>query len=60
MKIAVLSRNSKLYSTARLVEEAQNAGHEARVIDTLKCYMDITWQNLRSGIAVKSSNNRMR
>lgn len=42
MKIAVLSRNSKLYSTARLVEEAQNAGHEARVIDTLKCYMDIT------------------
>lgn len=42
MKIAVLSRNSKLYSTARLVDEAQNAGHEARVIDTLKCYMDIT------------------
>jgi len=42
VKIAVLSRNSKLYSTARLVEEAQNAGHEARVIDTLKCYMDIT------------------
>ena len=42
MKIAVLSRNSKLYSTARLVEEAQKAGHEARVIDTLKCYMDIT------------------
>jgi ribosomal protein S6--L-glutamate ligase len=42
VKIAVLSRNSKLYSTARLVEEVQNAGHEARVIDTLKCYMDIT------------------
>lgn len=42
MKIAVLSRNARLYSTARLVEEAEKAGHEARVIDTLKCYMDIT------------------
>jgi len=42
VKIAVLSRNPKLYSTSRLVEEAKNAGHEARVIDTLKCYMDIT------------------
>ena len=45
MKIAVLSRNPRLYSTARLVEEAKNAGHEARVIDTLKCYMDITSSN---------------
>ena len=45
MKIAVLSRNPRLYSTARLIEEALNAGHEARVIDTLKCYMDITSSN---------------
>lgn len=45
MKIAVLSRNPRLYSTARLIEEATNAGHEARVIDTLKCYMDITSSN---------------
>ena len=42
MKISVLSRNPRLYSTARLVEEATKAGHETRVIDTLKCYMDIT------------------
>lgn len=45
MKIAVLSRNPRLYSTARIVEEAQSAGHETRVIDTLKCYMDITSAN---------------
>ena len=42
MKIAILSRNARLYSTARLQEEAEKAGHECRVIDTLKCYMDIT------------------
>jgi len=41
MKIAVLSRNSKLYSTRRLVEAAQQRGHEVMVLDTLKCYMDI-------------------
>jgi len=45
VKIAVLSRNARLYSTARLVEEAQKAGHEALVVDTLKCYMDITSSN---------------
>jgi ribosomal protein S6--L-glutamate ligase len=41
MKIAILSRNSKLYSTRRLVEAAEERGHEAQVIDTLRCYMDI-------------------
>lgn len=45
MKLAVLSRNPKLYSTSRLIEEAKLAGYEARVIDTLKCYMDITSSN---------------
>ncbi|PAV27231.1 SSU ribosomal protein S6P modification protein [Tamilnaduibacter salinus] len=42
MKIAVLSRNKSLYSTRRLVEECLNRGHEARVIDCLHCYMNIT------------------
>ena len=42
MKIIILSRNSHLYSTRRLVEAAHQRGHEARVVDTLKCYMDIT------------------
>lgn len=45
MKIAVLSRNPRLYSTSRLIEEADAANHETRVIDTLKCYMDITSSN---------------
>ena len=42
MKIAILSRNSKLYSTRRLKEAGEARGHEVDVIDTLHCYMDIT------------------
>ena len=42
MKIGILSRNSKLYSTQRLVEAAQARGHEVKVIDVLRCYMNIT------------------
>ena len=41
MKIALLSRNAKLYSTRRLIEAAQARGHEIRVIDALRCYMNI-------------------
>jgi ribosomal protein S6--L-glutamate ligase len=37
MKIAILSRNPKLYSTKRLVEAAQARGHEVVVLDHLKC-----------------------
>ncbi len=37
MKIAVLSRNANLYSTSRLVEAIEKRGHEAVVIDHLKC-----------------------
>ncbi len=42
MKIAILSRKRSLYSTRRLVEAAEAAGHEAQVVDYLRCYMDIT------------------
>jgi len=42
MKIAILSRNQKLYSTRRLVEAAKDRDHEIRVIDPLRCYMNIT------------------
>lgn len=42
MKIAILSRNSKLYSTSRLKDAAIERGHEAVVVDYLRCYMDIT------------------
>ena len=42
MKIAVLSRNRNLYSTQRLVQAAHERGHEVKVIDVLRCYMNIT------------------
>ena len=41
MKIAILSRNRRLYSTRRLVEACIQRGHEVKVIDILKCYIDI-------------------
>lgn len=42
MKIAVLSRNSKLVSTRRLVEAGQAHGHEMHVIDYTRCFMNIS------------------
>lgn len=42
MRIGILSRNSELYSTHRLVEAAKERGHEVKVVDVLKCYMNIT------------------
>ena len=41
MKICVLSRNGKLYSTRRLMEAGVNRGHEMKVIDPVRCYMNI-------------------
>ncbi len=42
MKIAILSRNRKLYSTTRLVEACRQRGHEVSVLDVVRCYMDIS------------------
>lgn len=42
MKIAILSRDSTLYSSVRLVEAATARGHEVRVLDPTHCYMNIT------------------
>jgi len=42
MKIAILSRNPKLYSTKRFVEAGEKLGHQVDVIDTMHCYMDVT------------------
>ena len=42
MKIGLLSRNANLYSTNRLKEAAEERGHDVRVIDYLRCVMDIT------------------
>ncbi len=51
MKIGILSRNPRLYSTNRLVEAAEQRGHTVEVIDILKCYMDIS--SARPGIVYK-------
>ncbi|MCB1233518.1 MAG: 30S ribosomal protein S6--L-glutamate ligase [Verrucomicrobiae bacterium] len=42
MKIAILSRDRTLYSTSSLVEACKRRGHEVRVIDYLRCHMNIT------------------
>lgn len=41
MKLAILSRNTRLYSTRRLVEAARRRGHTVRVLDPLRCYLRI-------------------
>ncbi len=44
MKIGILSRGPKLYSTRRLVEAAKQRDHEVQVVNPLRCYMNITSQ----------------
>lgn len=41
MKIAILSLRPKLHSTQRLIEAAEKRGHEVKVINTMRCYMNI-------------------
>ena len=41
MKIVILSRNPRLYSTRRLVEAAEKRKHEVLVVDHLKCNIEI-------------------
>jgi len=41
MRLCVLSRNPRLYSTRRLVEAARARGHQIRVVNTLRCYNSI-------------------
>ena len=45
MKIAVLSRNANLYSTKRLIEAAVAKGHEAIIVDHLKCTIELERKN---------------
>ncbi len=54
MKIAVLSRNPKLYSTKRLVEAIEQHGHQSVVIDHLKC--DIIMDQKGPAIFYKGEN----
>lgn len=53
MKLALLSRNPKLYSTRRLIEAAEARGHQIEVIDVLRCYMEIT--STKPGIHYKGT-----
>lgn len=46
MKIVILSRNAKLYSTQRIVDAARMRGHTVRVLDPLRCYMRIAVDDL--------------
>ena len=41
MKLAILSRNAKSYSTSRLREAAQQRGHKVKVLNTLKFAIDL-------------------
>jgi ribosomal protein S6--L-glutamate ligase len=42
MNLVILSRNSQLYSTRRLREAAEARDHDVRVVDYLRCVIDIT------------------
>jgi ribosomal protein S6--L-glutamate ligase len=42
MKIAILSQKASLYSTQRLKDAGEKLGHDMRVVDYLRCYMNIT------------------
>jgi len=42
MRIGILSRRATLYSTRRLREAAEERGHDVKVVDPLRCYMNIT------------------
>ena len=45
MKLALMCRNAELYSHRRLVEAAEQRGHDIDVIDHLRCYINITSNN---------------
>jgi ribosomal protein S6--L-glutamate ligase len=45
MKIVILSRHPNLYSTKRLVEAGEMLGHEMKVVDHLKCNIELEKKN---------------
>ncbi len=56
MKIAILSRNARLYSTQRLVDAARERGHVVRVLDPLRCYVRIA----PGGMAIRYKGKALR
>jgi len=45
MKICILSTSKTLYSTRRLAEAGEKAGHEVQVVNHKRCYMNIATHN---------------
>lgn len=41
MKIGILSQGPNLYSTKRILDAAKERGHDVRIVDTTKCFMNI-------------------
>ncbi len=56
MKIAILSRNARLYSTQRLVDAARARRHVVRVLDPLRCYVRIA----PDGVAIRYKGKPVR
>ena len=60
MKIALLTRNPKLYSHQRLIETAEQRGHEMVPIDYLRCYMNITSQEAGAALSGREARGLRR
>ncbi len=45
MNIVILARNPELYSHKRLVDAGVARGHNVRILDTVRCYMNISQEN---------------
>jgi ribosomal protein S6--L-glutamate ligase len=45
MNIVILARNPDLYSHKRLVDAGLARGHHMRILDTVRCYMNISEKN---------------
>ncbi len=54
LNIAILSRNANLYSTKRLIEAIESKGHNAIVVDHLKC--DLVIEQDKPGILYKGED----
>ncbi len=54
MKIGILSQNENLYSTRRLRQACEERGHEAVIINALRCYMNIN--SVQPSIHFESNN----
>ncbi len=58
MKLGILSRNSSLYSTRRLVQAARIRGHQVLVIDTMTVAIEMS--NMGSQVKVVASEEQAR